>query len=244
MKNRNTYRLVPLLIFSTILLWPFFPGCKKESPPPEVKQELEPKVELTVTPEGVIPYGGSVDIRWTADNNTNKVVLVVNGIVKETRYGSNSRQVAFYVDHLFKDALISVVATNVDLSTEVEKEVHVGDWTTSAFGLVSYYPWRYKEFRVSSVNGVIMSTIYLTEEELSWIMYYHRDGRYTVSNLSKVQYWSIPNNDSTIVVNGTSFKLKVNQEEMIISYEVTYNGQPAWFDMVLVHASDTPTDPG
>ena len=219
-------------------------GCEKEPPPPpEVEPELQPTLELSVTPEGVIPYGGSVDVRWTAEN-TNKVVVKVNGVVKATPFGSASRSGALYLDHVFKDALVSIVATNVGLSTEIEKEIHVGDWMTSTFGLVSYFPWRYKEFRVSSVNGVIMSTIYLTEEELSWIFYYHRDGRKTYSpNLSSdTSQWYLKD-DSTIVVNGTDLKLQVNQEEMIISYEVTYNGQPAWFDMVMVHASDIPTDP-
>ena len=157
MKDRYTYRLVPLLIFSTILLWPLFPGCKKESPPLEEK-ELEPKVELTVTPEGVIPYGGSIDVRWTADQNTNKVVVKVNGVIKATSSGSASRAGALHLGPLFKDIMVEVIVTNVDLSAQVEKEIRVGDWTTSTFGLVSYYPWRYKEFRVSSLDGKILIT--------------------------------------------------------------------------------------
>ena len=140
--------------------------------------------------------------------------------------------------------LHSVTATNVDLSTEVGKEVHVGDWTTSTFGLVSYYPWRYKEFRVSSLDGKILVTSPATETEKSWVIYYHKDGRKTFSpNLSSsTYYWDIQN-DSTIMYNGTTRKLQVNQEEMIISYEIIFEGEPAWFDMVFEHASDTPTDP-
>jgi hypothetical protein len=38
-------------------------GCEKEPPPPEVRPEEEPKVELSVTPKSVVPYGGNVDIR-------------------------------------------------------------------------------------------------------------------------------------------------------------------------------------
>ncbi len=242
MKNRNTYRLVPLLIFSTILLWSLFPGCNKESPPIEEK-ELEPKVELSVTPEGVVPYGGSIDIRWTADNNTNKVVLVVNGIVKETRYGSNSRQGAFYIDRLFKDALISIVATNVDLSTEMEKEIHVGDWTTSVFGLVSYFPWRYKTQRLRSLDGKILGYLYLDDEEKSWVDSYHKDGTVTYSNHPGVKIsWSLPD-DNSISINGITRKLQVNQEQMIRSYQTMYNSELIWFDMIYEHASDTPTDP-
>jgi hypothetical protein len=168
---------------------------------------------------------------------------VVNGAVKDTRYGSNSRQGALYLDRLFKDALISVVATNVDLSAQVEKEVRVGDWTTSTFGLVSYYPWKYKEFRISSLDGKILITSPATEEEKSWVDSYHKDGTITYSNYPGLKIsWSLPD-DNSITRNGTTRRLQVNQEQMIISYQTTYNGETVWFDMVFEHASDIPTDP-
>ncbi len=242
MKNRYTYRLVPLLIFSTILLWPFFSGCKKESPPLEEK-ELEPKVELTVTPEGVIPYGGSIDVRWTADQNTNKVVVKVNGVIKATSSGSASRAGALHLGPLFKDIMVEVIVTNVDLSAQVEKEIRVGDWTTSTFGLVSYYPWRYKALRISSLDGKILDYWILDPEVLSWVVNFYKDGRYITSNHpTVVVYWSVPDSN-TIVINGSTRKLQVNQEQMIISYQGTYNGEQVWFDTIYKHASDTPTDP-
>ena len=242
MKDRNTYRLVPRLIFSTILLWSLFQSCNKESPLPEEK-ELEPKVELTVTPEGVIPYGGNIDVRWTADQNTNKVVAKVNGLVKNTSQGSASRAGALVLGPLFKDLLVSVTATNVDLSTEVEKEIHVGDWTTSTFGLVSYYPWRFDSLGRSSLDGKILKRWEAAPELLSSIISFYKDGRYISSNYpTVVVYWSVPDSN-TIVINGSTRKLQVNQEEMIISYQGSYNGQPVWFDTIYKHASDTPTDP-
>ena len=241
MKNRNTYRLVPLLIFSTILLWSLFPGCNKESPLPEEK-ELEPKVELTVTPEGVIPYGGNIDVRWTADQNTNKVVAKVNGLVKNTSQGSASRAGALILGPLFKDLLVAVTATNVDLSTEVEKEVHVGDWTTSTFGLVSYYPWRYDSLGRSSLDGKVLKRWKADPELSSFVDYYHKDGTVTYSNYPGLKIsWSLPD-DNSITINGTTRKLQVNQEQMIISYQGTYDGETVWFDMIYEHASDTPTD--
>ncbi len=241
MKNRYTYRLVPLLIFSTILLWPFFSGCKKESPPPE-KQEVEPKVELTVTPEGVIPYGGSVDVRWTADQNTNKVVVKVNGVIKVTSSGSASRAGALHLGPLFKDIMVEVIVTNVDLSTDVEKEVHVGDWTTSTFGLVSYYPWRYDSLGRSSLDGKILKRWEAAPELLSSVTNFHRDGRYINSDYpTAVVQWSVPDSN-TIVINGSTSKLLVDQKQMIISYQGTYNGETVWFDTIYKHASDTPLD--
>ena len=233
--------MVPLLIFSTILLWSLFPGCNKESPLPEEK-ELEPKVELTVTPEGVIPYGGNIDVRWTADQNTNKVVAKVNGLVKNTSQGSASRAGALILGPLFKDLLVAVTATNVDLSTEVEKEVHVGDWTTSTFGLVSYYPWRYDSLGRSSLDGKVLKRWKADPELSSFVDYYHKDGTVTYSNYPGLKIsWSLPD-DNSITINGTTRKLQVNQEQMIISYQGTYDGETVWFDMIYEHASDTPTD--
>ena len=217
-------------------------GCEKEPPPPpEVEPELQPTLELSVTPEGEIPYGGNVEIRWTADDKTNKVVAKVNGVIKATSSGSASRTGALYLGPLFKDALISVVATNVDLSFEVEKEVHVGDWTTSAFGLVSYFPWRYREFRVSSLGGKILIISPASAKERSWIFYYHKDGKISYSFTEEIASWLIEGD--TIFQNREPFKLQVNQNEMILSYQAIYNGETVWFDMVLEHASDTPTDP-
>ena len=223
-----------LLIGMIAVLGTHLVSCEKIPPPPVVEPELMPRLELSVTPQGEIPYGEVATLSW---QTVNALRVFVDGERQENYKEGNKG-----TGKLFKNTTFVVRATNVKLYAEEVVEVKVGDWMTSTFGLVSYFPWRYKEFRVSSINGVIMSTIYLTEEELSWISYYHKDGKVSYSSTSKVVFWYIEDKN-TIVINGTSFKLKVNQEEMIISYEITYNGQPAWFDMVLVHASDTPTDP-
>jgi hypothetical protein len=240
MKKHFLTPLTALLLLAVGLL---VCGCEKEPPPPEVEPELQPTLELSVIPEGEIPYGDGLDIRWTADNNTNKVVLKVNGKIKETRYGSNSRNGAFYIDRLFKEALVTIVATNVNLSVEEEKEVHVGDWTSSTFGLVSYFPWKYKSQTLSSLDGKLLATIGLTEEEKSWVFYYHKNGTRTFSNHPNItESWYIKN-DSTLVYNGVERKLEVDEDEMTISYQTTWNSQQVWFNMVFGHASDVPTDP-
>lgn len=242
MKDRNTYRLVPRLIFSTILLWSLFQSCNKESPLPEEK-ELEPKVELTVTPEGVIPYGGNIDVRWTADQNTNKVVAKVNGLVKNTSQGSASRAGALVLGPLFKDLLVSVTATNVDLSTEVEKEVHVGDWTTSKFGLVSKYAWAKDSLGFSSLDGKILRRWSVTPEEKTVTYFFLREGTmYSSGNSSWVVPWYILD-ENTIVINGSVQKLQVDDKQMIISYQTENRGEVVWLDMIYVHASDVPNDP-
>ena len=232
-----------LLIGMIIVLVTHLVSCDKLPGGDPVEPEVRPKVELTVTPEGVIPYGGNIDVRWTADQNTNKVVAKVNGLVKNTSQGSASRAGALILGPLFKDLLVSVTATNVDLSTEVEKEVHVGDWTTSTFGLVSYYPWRYDSLGTSSLDGKVLKRWSVTPEQKDVIYYYFREGiMYSSKNSSWVNPWYILD-ENTIVINGSVRKLQVDDRQMIISYQIEDHGEIVWFDMIFEHASDTPTDP-
>ena len=218
-------------------------GCEKVPHTGDpVDPELKPSVELSVTPQGVVPYGGSIDVLWDADDNTNKVVIKVNGEVKETRYGSNSRQGGLHIDRLFEDVLVTVVVTNVNLSVQEEKEIRVGDWTTSEFGLVSHYSWRKDKFSMTSMDGNVLFTSQATEEERSSIFYFHKDGKYTVSTSpGVVQSWYIPTS-GTISINNSVRKLQVSQEEMVISYQTTWNGQPSWFNAIFKHASDISID--
>ena len=212
-------------------------GCEKEPPPPPpvVDSELVPTLELSVTPEGVIPYGeGSVVINFqTKDANQ----VLVNGVRKPSvKLGTHTIK-----EKLFKDTTLVVKAINIKKMVEKSVTIQVGDWTTSTFGLVSYYPWKYKAQRITR-NGVILSTWQLDEEELSWVFYYHRDGKKTQTiDPNRTEPWYLKN-DSTIVTNGVARKLQVDQDEMVISYETRFNGEPAWFDMVFEHASDIPTD--
>jgi len=226
-----------LIIGMMIILGTHLVSCCKEPLPPVIEpEELEPTLELSITPEGVIPYGEDGVVINFQTENANQVL--VNGVRKPSvKSGTHTLN-----EKIFKDTTLNVKAINIKKMVEKSVTIKVGDWTTSTFGLVSYYPWKYKAQRIIR-DGVILSTWQLDEEELSWVMYFHQDGRYTVSNLSnRVQYWSVPN-DGTIIVNGATMKLEVDQQEMIISYEITYGGKPAWLDMVFEHASDTPTDP-
>ena len=213
-------------------------GCEKEPPPPEVEPELQPTLELSVTPEGVIPYGEDGVVINFQTENANQVL--VNGVRKPSvKSGTHTLN-----ERIFKDTTLNVKAINIKKVVEKSVTIEVGDWTTSTFGLVSYYPWKYKAQRISR-DGVVLADFWLDEEELSWIIYYHRDGRKTFSpNLSSgTSQWYLKD-DSTIVVNGTDLKFQVNQEEMIIyPYEVIYGGEPAWLELVFEHASDVPTDP-
>ena len=214
-------------------------GCEKEPPPPPpvVDSELVPTLELSVTPEGVIPYGeGSVVINFqTKDANQ----VLVNGVRKPSvKLGTHTIK-----EKLFKDTTLVVKAINIKKMVEKSVTIQVGDWTTSTFGLVSYYPWRYDSLGRSSLDGKVLKRWEPDPELLSWVDYYHKDGTITYSNHPGLKIpWSLPD-DNSITRNGTTMKLQVNQEQMIISYQGTYSGEQVWFDMIYEHASDTPTDP-
>ena len=214
-------------------------GCEKEPPPPPpvVDSELVPTLELSVTPEGVIPYGeGSVVINFqTKDANQ----VLVNGVRKPSvKLGTHTIK-----EKLFKDTTLVVKAINIKKMVEKSVTIQVGDWTTSTFGLVSYYPWRYDSLGRSSLDGKVLKRWKVEPEISSWVDYYHKDGTITYSNYPGVKIpWSLPD-DNSITRNGTTRKLQVNQVQMIISYQTTRLGEQVWFDMIYEHASDTPTDP-
>ena len=211
-------------------------GCEKEPPPPpEVEPELQPTLELSVTPEGEIPYGDVATLEW---KTTNAFRLFINDERQENYKEGNKG-----TGKLFKDTTYTVKAQRVTLFAQKSVTIEVGDWTTSTFGLVSYYPWRYDSLGRSSLDGKILNRWEVAPELLSVITNFHRDGRYINSDYpTVVVYWSVPDSN-TIVINGSTNKLQVNQEQMIISYQSSYNGQPVWCDQIYKHASDTPTDP-
>ena len=194
-------------------------GCEKEPPPPPpvVDSELVPTLELSVTPEGVIPYGeASVVINFqTKDANQ----VLVNGVRKPSvKLGTHTIK-----EKLFKDTTLVVKAINIKKMVEKSVTIQVGDWTTSTFGLVSYYPWRYDSLRISSLDGKVLDQWEPDPELLSWIFYYHKDGKISYSFTEEIASWLIEGD--TIFQNREPFKLQVNQNEMILSYQTMYNGE-------------------
>ena len=211
-------------------------GCEKEPPPPpEVEPELQPTLELSVTPEGEIPYGDVATLEW---KTTNAFRLFIND-ERQDNYKEGNKGTG----KLFKDTTYTVKAQRVTLFAQKSVTIEVGDWTTSKFGLVSKYPWRYDSLGRSSLNGKVLKRWKADPELSSFVEYYHKDGTVTYSNYPGIKIsWFLPD-DNSITINGATRKLQVNQEQMIISYQGTYDGETVWFDMVFEHASDTPTDP-
>ena len=211
-------------------------GCEKEPPPPpEVEPELQPTLELSVTPEGEIPYGDVATLDW---KTTNAFRLFINDERQENYKEGNKG-----TGKLFKDTTYTVKAQRVTLFAQKSVTIEVGDWTTSKFGLVSKYPWRYDSLGRSSLDGKVLKRWKADPELSSFVEYYHKDGTVTYSNYPGIKIsWFLPD-DNSITINGATRKLQVNQEQMIISYQGAYNGEQVWFDMIYEHASDTPTDP-
>ena len=232
MKKHFLTPLTALLLLAVGLL---VCGCEKEPPPPpEVEPELQPTLELSVTPEGEIPYGDVATLEW---KTTNAFRLFIND-ERQDNYKEGNKGTG----KLFKDTTYTVKAQRVTLFAQKSVTIEVGDWTTSTFGLVSYYPWRYDSLGRSSLDGKILKRWEAAPELLSSVTNFHRDGRYINSDYpTAVVQWSVPDSN-TIVINGSTSKLQVNQEEMIISVQTTYNGELVWFDTIYKHASDTPLD--
>lgn len=193
-----------------------------------------PYVKLTVEPsDTILPYGNTCMVTWETAN-VNPVYL--NGEKVKYLSGANTYR-------LFANMKYTLTGHFGDYTFTDEQEVQVGDWTTSSFGLVSYYPWRYDSLGRSSLDGKVLKRWEVEPEISSWVDYYHKDGTITYSNYPGLKIpWSLPD-DNSITRNGTTRKLQVNQGQMIISYQVTYDGEQVWFDMIYEHASDTPTDP-
>ena len=136
------------------------------------------------------------------------------------------------------------MATNVELATKKYLDIReVGPWYETTFGLVSYYPWKFSALTIFNDDGQVLDYWIPGDPSiLGEISYFHQDGTVSYNFTTETATWSVPSED-IIIMNGFERKLQVNQEQMIISYEITYSGKPAWFGMVYKHASDTPTDP-
>src|SRR5574344_576610 len=106
--------------------------CEKEPPPPpKVEPDLEPTLELSITPEGVIPYGEDGVVINFQTENANQVL--VNGVRKPSvKSGTHTLN-----ERIFKDTTFNVKVINIKKFIEKEVTIPVGNWTTSTFGLRS-----------------------------------------------------------------------------------------------------------
>jgi len=210
-------------------------GCEKEPPPPEVEPELQPTLELSVIPEGEIPYGDVATLEW---KTTNAFRLFIND-ERQDNYKEGNKGTG----KLFKDTTYTVKAQRVTLFAQKSVTIEVGPWYETTFGLVSYYPWAIDSLGFSSLDGKILRRWSVTPVEKTVTYFFLREGTmYSSGNLNWVVSWYILD-ENTIVINGSVRKLQVDDKQMIISYQTEDHGEIVWFDMIYKHASDVPNDP-
>ena len=193
-----------------------------------------PYVKLIVKPsDTILPYGDTCTVIWETAN-VNPVYL--NHVQVKTPISGDAYR-------LFADTKFTLTGHFGDYTFTDEQEVQVGDWTTSTFGLVSYYPWRYDSLGVSSLDGEILRRWSVTPVEKDVVYYYLKEGiLYSSEDPSRTNPWYI-SDENTIVINGSVRKLQVDDKQMIISYQTENHGEIVWFDMIFKHASDVPNDP-
>jgi len=193
-----------------------------------------PYVKLTVDPSGtILPYGDTCMVTWETAN-VNPVYLNE----EKVKYLSGAN-----IYRLFASMKYTLTGKFGDYTFTDEQEVQVGDWTTSTFGLVSYYPWAIDSLGVSSLDGKILRRWSVTPAEKDVVCFYLKEGKmYSSDYPSWVVSWYILD-ENTIVINGSVQKLQVDDKQMIISYQTEDHGEIVWFDMIFKHASDVPNDP-
>ena len=193
-----------------------------------------PWIKLTVEPSGIVlPYGDTCTVSWETANLS---MVYLNGEPVDTYRNKK-------VLRLFADTKFTLTGKFGDYTFTEEQEVQVGDWTTSTFGLVSYYPWAIDSLGFSSLDGKILRRWSVTPVEKTVTYFFLREGTmYSSGNLNWVVSWYILD-ENTIVINGSVRKLQVDDKQMIISYQTENHGEIVWFDMIFKHASDVPNDP-
>ena len=147
-----------------------------------------PWIKLTVEPSGIVlPYGDTCTVSWEIANLS---MVYLNGEPVDTYRNKK-------VLRLFADTKFTLTGKFGDYTFTEEQEVQVGDWTTSTFGLVSYYPWRYDSLGRSSLDGKVLKRWKVEPEISSWVDYYHKDGTITYSNHPGLKIpWSLPDDNS------------------------------------------------
>ena len=230
-------KVIPFVLAALLMVLAI--SCEKEPIPP-APQELKPTLEVFKIPDGEVPYGSKITIFWKTKNVKS---LKFNGIL-QPQSAIDSGSITF--ERVCSDALYTVKATNISLSTEKEIEVHVGDWTTSKFGLVSYYPWTFKQFRIILAKD--SSVVYReepTDEEKAKVFWYHKNGE-LVTNFATTRKWSISEDGKNMTRGNITESFSVNgsddNSELSFYQETTWYGEKAYFLNVFKHASTIPTD--
>lgn len=194
-------------------------SCKKDPP----KKVLQPTVEMTVSPTGILPYGATCNVSWTSTNG--KSITINNKSVGP---------VGSVADKLYRDTVYSITVTNENLSAKAEKEIKVGDWTTSDVGLLTHNYWLLKRIENYEDNNFIDSLrLTQTPERLTDKYYYYLSGKYEVFHATGTLFgggtWSLAG--KTLVMISRSYEVLVlSQKSFSIRtfFEILPNGKSSY----------------
>lgn len=165
-KVKNRVILVSIMI---LLLGALLQSCEKPNTP-DKPEELKPTLEVTTSPDGVLPYGKEFTLSWKTTNTKN--LLINNKQHFPVEAGSLKLK-------LFKDTTFVVSALNIVLWTKEDKKVTVGDWTTSKLGLLTHGTWYLTSIKFYRDNIPLLDVI-LTEIDKTDQYLYSVDGKYSV----------------------------------------------------------------
>lgn len=197
-----------------IVLSFIFSGCDKSEPPPPL---IQPKVELTVTPEGILPYGAYCTISWTSTDA--KSILLNNNYVSLS--GSVSSR-------LFKDTIFEAIARNESLVATAKKEIDVGDWRSSVIGLITYHAWKDKSVRAYR-DETLLTDYLISQKEKDEIYFFHLDGKFIVYRYGEKigdDVWSLSSDEKFFSMGKNppwvGIILRLTEAEMTLAREQLY----------------------
>lgn len=220
-------KILIFLVFCVISITLFI-SCEKGKVDLPVVEK--PTAKLSITPEGVIPYGAKCTLAWASFNSP---YCTLNG--KSVKPSDSA------IVQLFGDTVFTFKAINGNLSDSDEKLVKVGDWTTSQFGLLAYNkPWALKGLKYL-VNGEVVADLILDEDQKDDFYYFSKDGRrYVDYNHSGIlsgspnDIWFFSEDRIYLSMGGENvyFISKLTKGELTLDIQkegYTYNGQPCVF---------------
>ncbi len=226
-----------LLVGMIIVLGTQLVGCKKVPIPPiVVEPELKPQIELTVTPNGVIPWGDTIMLEV---KTSNAKYLWVNGEKQASALESALRV------GLYNDTIFVFKAKNITLVSEKELEVKVGHWSKSLLGLVASHGW--KQISLKAWRGdTLLATFDLLEEQKTNLCKFNPGGKYEVytkdGKLIGENVWFLDKDKKQIIIGKIVPEIldiiQVDENKLIVRKTTPYvDGLPCQLESVYMNPS-------
>ncbi len=226
-----------LLVGMIIVLGTHIVGCKKVPIPPiVVEPELKPEIELTVTPNGTIPWGDTIMFNVKTSNAKH---LWINGEKQGSALESAIRV------GLYNDTVFVFKAKNITLVSEKEVEVKVEHWSKSLLGLVASHPW--KKTSLKAWRGdTLLANFDLTEEQKTDLYKFNPGGKYEVymkgGELVGENVWFLDKDKNQIIMGKPVSEvfdiIQVDENRLTIRKTIPFtDGFPCSLELVFINSS-------